>query len=326
MTPSLSQQVEFAGCDENQSGQRLLGSSDPRLIRHVTSCETAGGEIQSPPAGKDKKLPREFEGGALIGREAPVPSSLDEVQIKRDRPKGWRRNCGKFTLQGTCKSDARKARYSRVGCRCWDCSSCGPRRAAMFCIRIAKAADRLKLNKLLTLTLDPKKLQGAESTKYINEAFAEFRVYLRRYLGYAPSYIRVLEYQKNGNAHLHVLLGCCLPQEWVSEAWSAVGGGRIVDIQRVDIHRVSRYLSKYLTKQMILCAPKGARRVTTSRGIHLLEKQVTDFAWRLIRIPILRLFDVHRACVTHTQPDADGYLLAFDTFENSGGVHPFSSS
>lgn len=195
----------------------------------------------------------------------------------------------------------------------------------MFCIRIAQTADRLKLNKLLTLTLDPKKLQGAESTKYINEAFAEFRVYLRRYLGYAPSYIRVLEYQKNGNAHLHVLLGCYLPQEWVSEAWSAVGGGKIVDIKRVDMHRVSHYLSKYLTKQMIMCAPKGARRVTTSRSIRLLEKQVTDFQYRMMRIPILLALDRCRGHVTCIVPDADGYLSAFETFENPGDV-PLSSS
>jgi hypothetical protein len=192
----------------------------------------------------------------------------------------------------------------------------------MFCVRIAQTAERLRLNKLLTLTLDPAKLRGKESTKYINEVFADFRVYLRRHLGYAPDYIRILEYQKNGNAHLHVLLNCYLPQNWVSEAWSAVGGGRIVDIKHVDIHRVSRYLSKYLTKQMILCAPKGARRVTTSRGIRLLEKHASDFAWRMIRVPILRLLDVCRARVTHIQSDAEGFLLAFDTFEVSENVPP----
>jgi hypothetical protein len=190
----------------------------------------------------------------------------------------------------------------------------------MFCLRIAQTAERLKLNKLLTLTLDPAKLQGKESTKYINGVSADFRIYLKRRLGYAPDYIRILEYQKNGNAHLHVLLNCYLPQNWVSEAWSAVGGGRIVDIKHVDIHRVSRYLSKYLTKQMIMCAPKGVRRVTTSRSIRLLEKHVSDFTWRMIRAPILRLLDVHRASVTHIESDAEGFLFTFDTFEISGNL------
>jgi hypothetical protein len=192
----------------------------------------------------------------------------------------------------------------------------------MFCLRIAQTAERLKLNKLLTLTLDPAKLQGQESTKYINGVFADFRVYLKRRLGFAPDYIRILEYQKNGNAHLHVLLNRYLPQDWVSEAWSSVGGGRIVDIKHVDIHRVSRYLSKYLTKQMLMLAPKSARRVTTSRTIRLLEKRVGDFAWRMIRVPILRLFDVYRARVTRIQSDAEGFLIAFDAFEISGSVLP----
>lgn len=68
--------IKFAGRNEQQSGQRFLDSSAPRLIRHVESCETAGGGITPLPAGKDQKLSREFEGRALIGRAAPVPSYL----------------------------------------------------------------------------------------------------------------------------------------------------------------------------------------------------------------------------------------------------------
>jgi hypothetical protein len=190
----------------------------------------------------------------------------------------------------------------------------------MYAVRIRQAAERLKLRTLLTLTLDPSKLHGEDSTKYINEVFADFRVYLRRRLRYAPPYIRVLEYQKNGNAHLHVLLNCYLPQSWVSETWSVLGGGRIVDIKRVDMHRVSRYLSKYLTKEMLLDAPKRARRVTTSNGIRLLEKKPSDFEWRMIQIPILRLLDVNRARVTRIDLDGDGCLTVFETFEQPSGV------
>jgi len=186
----------------------------------------------------------------------------------------------------------------------------------MYCIRIAKTAERLKLNKLLTLTLDPAKLHGADSTKYINEVFADFRVYLRRKLRRTPSYIRVLEYQKNGNAHLHILVNCWLDHDWVSEAWAAVGGGRIVDIRMVDMHRISHYLSKYLTKQMIECAPPRARRVTTSRDIKLLEKMPTGEygAWIMTRVPILQLLDTYERRVTTVTSDADGYLLAFEAF------------
>ena len=311
---------EFAEHGDNQSGQRFLSSSAPRLIRQVAFCETAGGESQTLPAGKDQMLLREFEGGALIGREAPVPSSLDEVQINRDRPKGLKRYCGAFTARGVSKSEAGKTRFCRIRCKCWGCSGCGPRRAAMYAIRIRQAAERFKLRTLLTLTLDPSKLHGEDSTQYINEVFADFRVYLRRRLGYAPLYIRVLEYQKNGNAHLHVLLNCYLPQSWVSDTWSLLGGGRIVDIKHVDMHRVSRYLSKYLTKDMLLDAPKRARRVTTSNGIRLLEKQPSDYEWRVIKIPILRLFDVNRARVSAINLDGDGCLASFVAAETTYAI------
>ena len=46
---------EFAGCGENQSGQRFLNGSVLRLKRHAAPCETAGGESETLPAGKDQK-------------------------------------------------------------------------------------------------------------------------------------------------------------------------------------------------------------------------------------------------------------------------------
>ena len=306
---------QFAGCDDKQSGQRFLDSSAPRLIRHVAFCETAAGEETPLTAGKDQKLSQEFEDGVLIGREATVSPLLDKVQINRDRPEGLNRNCGAYTARGSSTTHTGKTRYCRIGCKCWGCSGCGPRRAAKYTIRIRQAAERLKLRTLLTLTLDPAKLRGEESTKFINEVFADFRVYLRRKLGHAPQYIRVLEYQKNGNAHLHILLNCYLDQKWISETWSLLGGGRIVDIRRIDMHRVSRYLSKYLTKEMLMCAPKRARRVTTSKGIRLNEKKPSDFEWRLMKIPILRLYDVFQLHVLSVDSDKDGQLNAFETFE-----------
>lgn len=63
-----------AGHNALQSGQRLLGSSAPRLRRHVVSCEAAGGGEKPLPAGKDQKLPREFEGGALKMQTRHAPS------------------------------------------------------------------------------------------------------------------------------------------------------------------------------------------------------------------------------------------------------------
>jgi hypothetical protein len=76
---------KFVGRDEYQGGQRFLDSSDPRLIRHVASCETAGGGIEPLPAGKDQKLSQELEDRVLIGHEVPVPSLLDTLKNNRHR-------------------------------------------------------------------------------------------------------------------------------------------------------------------------------------------------------------------------------------------------
>jgi hypothetical protein len=63
---------DFAGHDAQKCGQRFLSSSAPRLKRHAVPCETAGGHSGTLPAGKDQKLLREFEGGALISAEGAV--------------------------------------------------------------------------------------------------------------------------------------------------------------------------------------------------------------------------------------------------------------
>lgn len=85
-----------------------------------------------------------------------------------------------------------------------------------------------------------------------------------------------------------------------TEAWVAVGGGFMVDIQLVDVHRVSRYLSKYLTKELLMSAPLRCRRVTTSRGIKLLEKTRTETVWTLVKVPISSLLVIYATDITQS--------------------------
>ena len=113
---------DFAERGAIQSGQRFLDSSDPRLIRHVATRETAGRGITPLPAGKDEKLSREFEGGALIGREAPVPSLLDSITNNRHttpdyytRPIGRGKHCGRYSIKGVDPKTGRRV-HRRVNC------------------------------------------------------------------------------------------------------------------------------------------------------------------------------------------------------------------
>jgi len=167
-------------------------------------------------------------------------------------------------------------------CRCWNCPRCGPKRARQYRRAISDTAERLKLCRFVTLTLDPSKIKG-DPVPYLRDCFAKFRVYLRRKYGEAPQYICVLEFQKNGTPHLHILIDRFIEQKWIQNVWQQIGGGMHVDIRRVDVHRVSRYVSKYLTKELLTSAPERSRRVTTSRGIHLLPRRKAEYEWNLLR-------------------------------------------
>ena len=59
-----------------------------------------------------------------------------------------------------------------------------------------------------------------------------------------------------------------------------------VDIRSVDLHRVSHYLAKYLTKELLMSAPKRTRRVTTSRGIRLGIKRAKDHKWTRLKVSL----------------------------------------
>lgn len=74
-----------------------------------------------------------------------------------------------------------------------------------------------------------------------------------------------------------------------------LGGGRIVFIKQVTVRNVARYLSKYLTKELLLSAPKGTRRITTARSIKLFPKFDSGISWELIRESIWHLLTRHSA-------------------------------
>jgi hypothetical protein len=144
------------------------------------------------------------------------------------------------------------------------------------------------LRRFLTLTLDPKKLPPgldvAGKIDYLYGVWRKMRVYLRRKLGKSLMFISVVELQKNGNPHLHMLVGSFLPKKWISAAWQALGGGSFTRIQHADIHRVAAYIAKYVTDDSLGHLPAGTRRFSTSRGLSLFERSTgKPGAWILVR-------------------------------------------
>ncbi len=258
----------------------------------------SGRATQSNPNG---------ESSGLQARAAVT--SLDQIQTNRNKQLGRGKHCGRFSVRGQVPNSP-ETRFHRVNCKSWNCSYCGPRRAKRYKRAIRATAEALQLRRFLTLTLDPSKIDG-DPVQYLNRIFAMLRVYLARKYGTSIQYIRVLEFQKNGNPHLHILIDRYIELEWIRKAWVAVGGGFEVKIVFVDVHHVSRYLSKYLTKDLLMSAPARSRRVTTSRGISLLEKPNSETAWTLVKVSIPRLFEGYGRAVNAVWFDQDQLLESF---------------
>ena len=228
----------------NNSGQPV-DHSGPGLRVGPTSSSTADRKSAACPPGctlhrssiSQHKSGRESESGALsVASEASdgmlrseatqLVSSLDEVQnncntyesIFLNTASGRGKSCGRFTLVGI-SSDRKAQRYIRLDCKCWNCSYCGPKKAGRYRNAIREVAEAHKLCRFLTLTLDPRLMDQAEPVSYINKAFAKWRIYLKRRLGVLVVYIRILEFQKNGNPHFHILVDRFIPQSLIQSTW-----------------------------------------------------------------------------------------------------------
>ena len=307
--------------------------SGPGLRVGPTTSVTADQKSEACPpnvvsCSSQHKSGRESESGALSGaseasdelrsKATQRGSSLVEIEINRNSAAlsippdvarlGRCRYCGAWTVVG--RSEDGTFIFRRVNCKTWGCALCGPRKAKLYKWAIRHLAEQEGLSRFLTLTLDPAKIAG-QPVRYLRQVFNKFRTYLRRKYEVLVKYIAVLEFQKSGIPHLHLLVDRYIPWSWITGSWSALGGGKIVDIKYVDVHRVARYLSKYLTKELLLSAPKRSRRVTTSRSLHLLEKKVRDSKWVLLKSSIFYLYSRLRHIADEIKLDSDGFLESF---------------
>ncbi len=172
----------------------------------------------------------------------------------------------------TTGSDGKKrVNYSYVPCNSWRCPDCQLFKA----LRVKYVLhDVILLNNLthfLTLTLDPKKIPSEyenDTHTYITKLFNHFRTIISRStFAYTPKkskkeyvidlskkdeklrYVWVVEYQQNGNAHLHILLNYYLPIQVIRKVWTHVGGGHIMRVEKVKSKNgIAHYISDYIVK------------------------------------------------------------------------------
>ena len=232
------------------------------------------------------------------------PSSLDSKKRNRNR------RCGYWSLEGHLQD---RKHYSRLPCKAWKCPRCGPKKVRQLRRGILEVATQRNLRRFLTLTLNPHRCSPEESFSYVRRCWSKFRTYLRRRYRGPVSFIAVVERQQSGYAHLHVLVDRYIEQPWIKEAWQAVGGGKIVDIRYVDIHRIAPYMAKYLTQDILLAPFKARqRRYSTSSGITLISKTPPSGKWVLFKAPIECLFALRQGRLIEAFIDQQGTLQWYE--------------
>ncbi len=278
----------------------------PRRGRTAESLQPAGCVVPTLPVPL-KKTSRGLGKNSIPPGSMSPSSSLDSSKHNRNSL------CGSMSLGGPSEQDGKKAFvFTKLFCKSWVCQYCGPRKAKKLRKAIAKAAGQYQLNRLLTVTLDSKKIpEGMDPMHYIQEIWSKFRVYLGRFFGESIDYIRIVELQQSGMPHYHVLLNRYIPQATVSDMWDKLGGGRIVDIRMIyDAHRIPYYMTKYITKRIILSVPVGTRRFTTSRSIRLFDP-IKANGWRLFRSRLEYIFEILKGKVSDINFGDNHVMISF---------------
>ena len=146
------------------------------------------------------------------------------------------------------------------------------------------ARARREIIELIRLNLVPDSclltLTYKDNVQDYNKAYRDFSNFVKmvKYrFGISLKYIRVIELQKRGAIHFHVVVFnpefVAIPYTDIYKTWGrgAVHIRKIEALDDVTADRIGNYLGKYLTKSKDIAVNK--KIYTTSRGLKRLEKQ-----------------------------------------------------
>lgn len=197
------------------------------------------------------------------------------------------RRYARFIVEDAQGKTSQKFVYLR--CKQWSCPYCARVNAQVLYVKVKRGiagcvADELRDGfrdeyyvKFLTLTLPGREWRDAHSkldaAAIIKHSFKKLMYQLRRKLGHIE-YFWVMEFQRDGFAHLHVvLIGSAIAPKSVKadieKIWREQQGLGFIKFNAVEggLNRVSSYLSKYITKEL-QTGNKGAHVYGASYGFH----------------------------------------------------------
>ena len=172
--------------------------------------------------------------------------------------------------------DAAVLTFIPMTCKKWSCKYCAPRLADKLHRRIHYAQP----NKFITLTVDPAHIGNPiDAEERIRKTWPKFVAAIRKH---RPDfeYLRVLEYQKNGWPHLHLLARChYIPHKLLANTWHSKVLNGFVSIKAVkNPDTIGQELTKYIRKSFTLNAVfhKNRKAYTTSKRFFQDPSDVQD--------------------------------------------------
>jgi hypothetical protein len=175
-------------------------------------------------------------------------------RIRKTKPRFC--NSNKIALLKLTEGQITDAKFTRIPCNSWTCPNCGIKKALQVKYYFREVIKLNNLAYFLTLTLDPKKIPPEykkNTHKYITKIFNHFLTILKRHKANKSQeilkYVWVIEFQKNGNAHMHILLNKYLPIRVVRKLWQHAGGGMQMKVLPIKtLEGISNYISDYIVK------------------------------------------------------------------------------
>jgi hypothetical protein len=141
-------------------------------------------------------------------------------------------------------------------CKSWACPVCAPYNARRVRRLIEQVVLLNNLEYFYTLTLSPGKIPKEyrkNTHKYMTLLFNKLILYLKRQCKITTpfKYVWVMEYQKNGNAHMHGMWNQFVDVKILRKIWTSIGGGRMMRLEKAkNLLITARYISKYLSKAL----------------------------------------------------------------------------
>lgn len=156
--------------------------------------------------------------------------------------------CGQthvITLEETEKGAI--VRKIPLKCKSWTCDKCRVKKAKKYSERTFRLFQGVPHVRFLTVTFDRSR-SLRETWEFAPVAWNRFRTAFTKKYG-KTRFVRVVEPQKDGYPHYHILLDRYIPAGWLTRELKSAGFGPIRDIQLISSRDGFYYVLKYLRKK-----------------------------------------------------------------------------